>query len=169
MKDDEAALPTRLLINPPTRSEALAISVGESDDSDASRLRAPNNRAEVEDGGLSDSVGPPVRDTVGDPSRTYRPLVPVADELLARLAEPLRSKGRGPPGVPFPERRPLPAAGQVFSFSLSPDADPDPVREQARFENFSAIPPTDDELVILAPVPMEASFFCLRASTLSGT
>jgi hypothetical protein len=84
------------------------------------------------EGGLSDSLLSP--EVVGDPSRTCRPLVSVGRELLARLADPLRIRGRGPPGAPPLEGRPLP----ILS------ADGELVNELAKFDNFSVRPATGD-------------------------
>lgn len=87
--------PGRLVANAPKKSEAFIISLTAwSEDSDGPRTREGYSRLEFEDGGLRVSFEkPPV---VNDPSRICRPLVLPDEELLARLADPLRIKGRGP-------------------------------------------------------------------------
>ena len=72
--------------------------------------------------------------------------------LDARLADPLSIKGRGPPGAPPLDGRPLP----ILS------ADGELVKELAKFDNFSVRPATGD-------VEVEWSLFSLLANTLGGT
>lgn len=129
--------PVRLAAIAPRNKEAFMISwPAVSDDSDPIRLRAGKSRAELAEGGLIASLPRP--EFVRDPSRKCRPLVPVEEELLARLADPLSIRGRGPPGAPPLDGRPIP----ILS------ADGELVKELARFDNFSVRPATGEVDVV---------------------
>lgn len=55
---------------------------------------------DAETGGLSVPAGGESWSEIPEEGSLKRPLVPVDDELLARLADALSNKGRGPPGPP---------------------------------------------------------------------
>lgn len=124
--------PARLAVIAPRKIEAFMISAVASDDSDPIRLRAGKRRAELDEGGLRDSL--PSAETVEECSWICRPLTSFDKELLARLADPLRINGRGPPSALPLEGRPWPI--------LSTEGDP--VNELARLDNFSVRPATGD-------------------------